>query len=82
MQAQRDRLASHEALLSTWLCFLNEPLSLMDEAYVYVFVRVLSRLPAECEVLLCLQPKQSCVALCRCNNVWCAQDLLVLTVTF
>lgn len=57
MQAQCDRLASRKALLSMWLCFLNEPLSLMNEAYVYVFVRVLSRLPAECRVLLCLQPK-------------------------
>lgn len=57
MQAQCDRLASYEALLGTWLCFLNEPLSLMNEAYVYVSVRVLTRLPAECRVLLCLQPR-------------------------
>lgn len=77
MQAQCDWLASHKALLRMWLCFLNEPLSLMNEAYVYVFVRVLSRLPAECRVLLCLQPRQCYIPVCRCNNMWCTQGLLV-----
>ena len=78
-----DLLVMQCCTVRTRLCFLNEPLSLMNESTSVCFVRVLSRLLAECVVLLCLQPRTVlCVLICRCNNtgVWCTQGLLVFIV--